>query len=312
MSIDEDADSPNESQPECAIRLPARTSTIGEGLTISRLLPHRKKRTIGAWCFFDHAGPIDVRKGPGVRVGPHPHTGLMTFSWMIEGEMLHRDSLGYEQLLRQGEVNLMTAGRGISHSEESPRERSPRLELAQFWIALPDDKRFIEPAFDHYPLLPRIEKEGATLTLLVGDFLDRSSPVRVFSPLIGVDIETKRASSLSLPLRPNFEYGVAALSGAAAVCEQELEPGTLLYLGTGRHNLDLDISEGSRLILLGGEPFAEELLLYWNFAGRSAEEIASFTELWRHTDHFGKVRGYDGPPLPAPDPPVGLRAKSQG
>ncbi|HWU84136.1 MAG TPA: pirin family protein, partial [Rhodocyclaceae bacterium] len=130
-------------------RLEARTSILGEGLLIRRALPHRERRMIGAWCFLDHAGPLDVSQGPGMRVGPHPHIGLQTFTWMIEGEILHRDSLGYEQLIRPGQVNLMTAGRGISHSEESPLQRSPGLQLAQLWIALPSNRRDMTPAFEH-------------------------------------------------------------------------------------------------------------------------------------------------------------------
>ena len=283
------------------IALTAREAILGEGMNIRRLLPHRQQRMIGAWCFFDHAGPADVSQGAGVRVGPHPHTGLQTFSWMIEGEILHRDSLGVKQLLTQGQVNLMTAGRGISHSEESPTERSPKLQLAQFWIALPNDKRFIDPAFEHYPDLPKIELEHTTITVLVGNLLEKTSPVQVHSPLLGADITTRAASTLSLPLNPHFEYGIAVLTGHARVEDQSLDTGTLLYLGQDRTDIEIDITEASQIILIGGEPFAEEIMLYWNFVARNKAEVVEYIRLWNESDHFGTVNGYDGDPLDAPN-----------
>lgn len=309
MSPEEYARCPNSSKTACAIPLTARQSILGEGMQIRRLLPHTDKRMIGAWCFFDHAGPVDVSNGSGVRVGPHPHTGLQTFSWMLDGEILHRDSLGYEQLLTKGQVNLMTAGRGISHSEESPAERSALLQLAQFWIALPNDKRFIEPSFEHYPELPRIEKNGATITLLVGELLDQVSPVVVHSPLLGADITTQGASQLTLPLNPDFEYGVAVLTGTAELDEHKLEPGTLLYLGKDRSQLTLDVPQTSQIILIGGEPFAEDILMYWNFVARTTDEVREFIQLWETTNHFGTVEGYDGPAMTAPKLATNARLK---
>src|SRR5690606_18559291 len=151
------------------LRLPARVATLGEGMTIRRALPNKGKRMIGAWCFLDHAGPVDVSTGDGQRVGPHPHTGLQTFTWMIDGELLHRDSLGYEQLLCPGQVHLIRAGRAISPSEESPARRRSVLQPAQLWIALPDDRRHIEPAFDHYRGWPTQRQGGIAMTLLVGE-----------------------------------------------------------------------------------------------------------------------------------------------
>lgn len=282
-------------------RLPAREAMLGEGMKIRRLLPHRAQRMIGAWCFFDHAGPADVSKGPGVRVGPHPHTGLQTFSWMVDGEILHRDSLGYKQLLTKGQVNLMTAGKGISHSEESPSERSASLQLAQFWIALPADKRFMEPAFEHYPELPKIEREQATVTVLVGELFGQQSPVAVHTPLVGADISTQGATQLDIPLNPDFEYGVAVLTGDAQLGDEALEPGILLYLGKGRSQITLSTSLASQIILIGGEPFAEDIILYWNFVARNLDEVRESIRLWNDGEHFGTVQGYDGPPLAAPD-----------
>lgn len=301
MTAKEYKDCTHHTEEQCAKLLPAREAVLGEGMKIRRLLPHRQQRMIGAWCFFDHAGPADVSQGRGVRVGPHPHTGLQTFSWMMDGEILHRDSLGYKQVLRKGEVNLMTAGRAISHSEESPKERSSVLQLAQFWIALPDHKRFMEPAFDHHADLPRFTRHGATITVLVGGMLGNMSPVQVHSPLVGVDITTEGPAEITLPLNTEFEYGVAVLTGAAHVAGHDLTPGALLYLGTDRAELALNITEASQIILIGGEPFAEKIMLYWNFVARNTEEVREYIRLWHETDHFGTVEGYDGEPIRSPE-----------
>lgn len=283
-------------------RLAARDSVLGEGMPIRRLLPHRERRLIGAWCFFDHAGPIDVSQNEGMRVGPHPHTGLQTFSWMMDGEILHRDSLGYKQTLRKGEVNLMTAGRGITHSEESPAERSDTLQLAQLWIALPETDRFMAPAFEHYPDLPRLEKNGATITLLVGELFDQHSPVKVYSPLIGVDIITENQSAFTIPLQNDFEHGIAVLTGQAKVDGEVLEPGALWYFEPGKTELHLETTEASQIMLIGGTPFGEEIMMFWNFVARNKEEIQESTRLWNERGAlFGEVVGYDGPPMEAPE-----------
>lgn len=300
MTMQEYADRPHQTKITPALALTAREAILGEGMKIRRLLPHREQRMIGAWCFFDHAGPADVSQGSGVRVGPHPHTGLQTFSWMVDGEILHRDSLGYKQLLNKGQVNLMTAGKGISHSEESPQQRSPTLQLAQFWIALPEAKRFMEPAFEHYPDLPKIEQENVTITVLVGELFNCTSPVTVYSPLVGADITTRSQACIKLPLKKEFEYGVAVLTGSASVNDEAIKPGTLLYLGKGREHLTIQTPEASQIILIGGEPFGEDIMLYWNFVARDKKEVVEFIRLWNDTDHFGQVVGYEGEPLEAP------------
>lgn len=295
--------------------LEARNSMLGEGMLIRRALPHRERRMIGAWCFLDHAGPVDVSHGQGMRVGPHPHIGLQTFSWLIEGEVLHRDSLGYEQLLLPGQVNLMTAGQGISHSEESPQQRSPKLQLAQLWIALPDSHRHMPPAFQHYPVLPRCGVGGFETTLLVGEFGPQTSPVEVFSPLLAVDLACSGAANGTLPLRADFEYGVLVLEGAAEIsipgsAPQRLESGTLLYLPPGTTEINLLSPDAGRLLLIGGTPFEENILLWWNFVGRTRDEIAAATEAWNSHTAFGAVEGYAGDPLPAPAVPNEIKSSS--
>lgn len=290
-------------QPACRV-IDTRDAVLGEDLTIRRALPSRHQRMIGAWCFLDHAGPANVSTGGGIRVGPHPHTGLQTFTWPLAGELLHRDSLGYEQLIRPGQVNLMTAGRGISHSEESPAERSPQFHGAQLWIALPDAVRHMEPAFEHYPSQPEIDRDGFRITVLAGEALGELAPARVYTPLVGMDLATDGEADCRLPLNPDFEYAGLVLEGALQIADQPLAIGQLLYLGCGREVLPVSADAPARLLLLGGEPFGEEVLLWWNFVGRSKQEMTQATEDWNNgTPRFGEVKGYDGPPLTAPPVP---------
>ncbi len=284
--------------------LPTRDAELGEGMTIRRALPTRGRRMIGAWCFLDHFGPVDVATGEGMRVGPHPHTGLQTFTWPLAGELFHRDSLGCQQLIRPGAVNLMTAGRGISHSEESPPEHAPTLHGAQLWIALPEAQRHIEPAFEHYPAMPVVERGGFRVTVLAGESLGEQAPTRVYSPLVGLDLAAPGDAALVLPLRPDFEYGALVLAGEARLAGGALVPGQLLYLRRGRESLEVSGAAGLRLLLLGGAPFGEDVLMWWNFVGRTREELAEYVSAWNAGDpRFGTVQGYAGDRLPAPRPP---------
>ncbi|MBV8503142.1 MAG: pirin family protein [Paucibacter sp.] len=281
--------------------LESHLSDVG-GLPIRRALPNRGRRSVGAWVFLDHAGPASL-SGRGMNVAPHPHTGLATFSWMIEGEILHRDSLGSEQVLRPGQVNLMTAGRGIAHSEES---LSDRLHLAQLWIALPDAERFCAPAFEHHPVLPRLEREGFSITLLAGELLGETSPVTTWSPLMGADLLCTAAARTALPLEPGFEHGLMVLEGELRVNGELLTPGRLLYLEPGLQGLQIEADAAARVLLLGGAPWAKPPLLWWNFVGRTREEIEQFAAEWNALTGFFdgvQVTGYKGERLMAPPVP---------
>jgi redox-sensitive bicupin YhaK (pirin superfamily) len=220
---------------------------------------------------------------------------------MIAGEILHRDSLGYEQVLRPGQVNLMTAGKGISHSEEAlPLTEPMQLHLAQLWIALPESKRHIDPAFKHYAELPAFDLGGFNATLLTGEFAGRVSPVHVHTPLLGIDLACADQADASLTLNPDFEYGALVLEGQVAVEGEALTSGTLLYLGKGRSELRVQASSQARVLLLGGEPLNEPVLLWWNFVARNEAEITQATNDWNNTDRFGEVKGYVGERLAAP------------
>jgi quercetin 2,3-dioxygenase len=165
-----------------------RKAAIGDGTEVRRLLPQRTLRTIGAWCFLDHYGPDEVSRGHGMQVPPHPHIGLQTVSWLFEGLVRHRDSLGSRQLIRPGELNLMTAGGGIAHSEESAAGRPPVLHGLQLWIALPEAERHTEPRFAHHADLPVVRDGAASVTVVIGEYRGERSPAEVFSPLAGFEV----------------------------------------------------------------------------------------------------------------------------
>lgn len=288
-------------------RLQGSQKTLGTGMTIERFLPTKQLRMIGAWAFLDHIGPADISQSEGVQVGPHPHTGLQTFTWMIEGELLHRDSLGYEQLIRPGQVNLMTAGKGISHSEESPVGRSAAFHGAQLWIALPERYRFIEPAFEHFSELPKAEISGLNITVVAGAAFGLNAPAQFYSPLMAADFFARDSQLAVLELTPAFEYGVLVLDGSINVAGETLDSTELLYLSCGRKHIEIKANKGSRFLLIGGEPFEEDILMWWNFIGRSKDEISSFVADWNSGESmdFGKVEGYLGDSLSAPVPPWG-------
>ena len=286
---------------------PLRRAEIGQGTVIKRALPSRHKRMIGAWCFLDHAGPVHFPQGDGLDVGPHPHIGLQTFTWMIDGTMMHTDSLGTHQLIQPKQVNLMTAGYGISHTEVAP-ESETQMHAAQLWIALPDDKINMAPQFDHYPELPVVTQDGIELTVLVGEFLQTKSPVKVHSELLGVDLRSSESQSTILPLNPKFEYGFMALEGTASVNGHELNEDNMVVLEPGLTQVKIDLHAGGRVLLLGGEPFESPILLWWNFVGRTQEELNIAREQWINQDErFGSIPDYDGPRLEAPAFPDKMR-----
>ncbi len=320
------SDPSGSSPPPLALAEPVRELLVGHevalggarAMTVTRTLPNRGRRMVGAWCFADAYGPTDLRENPGMRVPPHPHTALQTVSWLLAGEVLHRDSLGNQQLIRPGQLNLMTAGRGISHSEQTPLEHSPWLHGVQLWVALPEDDRRIEPQFEHHAELPVVSAGGVDVTVVMGELAGAISPARTYTPLVCADATFAANSATRLPLRPDFEYAVLALSGVVQVdgadpvdgrnggdggTAVELSPGPLLYLGAGRSELAVEATEPARLLLLGGEPFEERLVMWWNFVGRSHDDIVQAREDWQAGVGFGTVQGFDGDRLPAPAMP---------
>ncbi|HEX5805449.1 MAG TPA: pirin family protein [Macromonas sp.] len=284
-------------------RISARNADLGDGMLVRRVLPSRQQRMVGAWCFLDHAGPVEFAPGRGMHVGAHPHIGLQTFTWLIEGEVMHRDSLGNEQIIRPGQVNLMTAGHGVAHTEDSLVDGS-RLHAAQLWIALPPEVQDCPPDFAHHPELPQWQTDGTTLTLLAGDYAGQRAPTRLHSPLLGIDIASTAAAEVNLDLRPDFEYALLPLTGSVRLGDESFAADEFAYLGRGQDNLHLGLAPDSKVLLLGGEPFAEPVLMWWNFVGFDKATIATAQHQWERGDaRFGPVGDGRAPRLTAPPLP---------
>jgi quercetin 2,3-dioxygenase len=280
--------------------LPARRTDLG-GLAILRLLPRSRRRLVGPWCFLDHYGPLDFGAGKPMDVAPHPHIGLQTVSWLLEGEVLHNDSLGGRGFAQPNTLNLMTAGRGIAHSEETPPRNGGRLHGVQAWVALPDAHRHTAPAFDQYTTLPVLEETGGEAVVIMGEVDGLRSPAVVFSPLVGAELLVLPGARLTLPLDAGFEHALVPLGGETELDGQRLGVDTLYYLGTGRRELSLaSRGEPCRALLLGGAPFGETVLMWWNFVARTKEEIVSAREDWQAGRRFGAVDAYAGPRIEAP------------
>ncbi|MEV6376701.1 pirin family protein [Micromonospora musae] len=295
-----------------SVLLPGHDVPLGRYTTVRRLLPQRQRRMVGAWCFVDHFGPDDVAQRPGMEVPPHPHTGLQTVTWLLDGEIVHRDSLGSVQPIRPGQLNVMTSGHGIAHSERSPEAHPPVMHGVQLWVALPDPARAGAADFAHHADLPRWRDGELETTLLVGEIAGERSPAVVHTPLVGAQLELSGSAPVAMPLRPDFEYGLLAMSGAAEVDGVSVEPGALLYLGLGHNQLNLRGTAGSQLMLLGGAPFEEPLVMWWNFVGRSHEEVVAAREDWTAGRRFGLVADDPAPPLPAPElPTTRLKARDR-
>ena len=288
---------------KAAERIALRPAELGEGLTIRRALPTRQRRMVGAWCFLDHIGPVAFSADQGMHVGAHPHTGLQTFTWMMEGQILHRDSLGSEQLIRPGQVNLMTAGRGIAHTEDSMPGPVP-LHAAQLWIALPPDRADTAPTFQHYPCLPSWQEQAVEFTLLVGDFAGRTAPTQVHSPLVGLDMRATFSGQASLALNPGFEYGLLPLQGRIRIGAEWFDSNDFAFLGQHLTELTVEMEDNTRVLLVGGEPFATPITMWWNFVGPSREYVTQAQAEWDAGGHrFGPVAGGEKRRLAAPPTP---------
>jgi redox-sensitive bicupin YhaK (pirin superfamily) len=272
-------------------------------MTVRRTLPQRQRSLVGAWCFLDHYGPDDVGSSGGMVVPPHPHTGLQTVSWLFSGEIEHRDSAGHHARVRPGELNLMTAGRGISHSEYSTPETST-LHGVQLWLALPDGARQVDPGFEHFAPEP-VGGEGWTAGVFLGSLLGSTSPVRTFSPLVGAELTLSADTTLTVPLDRSFEHALLLDQGELRVDGKPLAAHELGYLEPGAGAVVLTAAADSRVVVLGGEPFGEQIVMWWNFVGRDHDEVVAYRAQWEDLLRTGENGRFA---LPADDPLEALHA----
>ncbi|MCL2542578.1 MAG: pirin family protein [Nocardioidaceae bacterium] len=295
-------------------------------MRVRRTLPQRRRSLVGAWCFVDHYGPDPVAESGGMKVAPHPHTGLQTVSWLFDGEITHRDSAGTVGVVRPGEVNLMTAGRGISHSEISTTATTT-LHGVQLWVALPDRARFVEPGFEHHAP-DGVAGEGWRARVFLGSLLGETSPVVTHTPLLGAELVLDPGARLELAVDASYEHGVLVDRGGLRVAGLDASYAELAFVPCGPDTIELVAgADGARVLVLGGPPFGESIVMWWNFVGRTHEEVAAFRDEWQAqvapdgtvvadsqevaAGRFGVVEGDHLPPIPAPPlPNARLRSRS--
>lgn len=280
-------------------------------MTVSRALPQREVPTIGAWCFLDRFGPQRTT----MRVEPHPHIGLQTVTWPLVGEIRHRDSLNSDVMLRPGALNLMTSGRGISHSEYSAGDGATDLDALQLWIALPDSARHGEPSFESHDDLPHAvlaaeEGQHAEAIVVMGTFAGTTSPATAHSPMVGAQVRLPAGTTVRVPLERTWEHGIALIDGDIRVHSGDdgslpsPAEGDILYLGCQRDAVTVTSVSGARVFVLGGEPFEDDIVMWWNFVGRDHDEIVEARRAWEaREDRFGHVVTHDDTRVPAPPMP---------
>ena len=227
--------------------------------------------------------------------------GLQTVTWLQQGELVHHDSLGSEGSLRPGAVNVMTSGHAIAHAERTPKRNTGKLGGVQLWTALPDRDRNGQASFQHVPEVPVIETSGGLAYVFAGTLWSATSPAKHFSPLVGADLQVHARHSLTVPIERDHEHAVLILSGDCTLEKQTLAPGVLYYLGTQRTDLTFGSGEGARILLIGGVPFPETILMWWNFVARTPDEIRTARGDWEAHRRFGDVPAYQGPRLAAPE-----------
>ncbi len=288
--------------PQLVTAIDARPRDLG-GFTVGRVLPAPGRKLIGPFIFFDHMGPAAFPPGRGMDVRPHPHIGLATVTYLFEGEIVHRDSLGSHQPIRPGDVNWMTAGSGITHSERTapePRRTGSRQNGLQLWVALPRAYEETDPEFHHHPArdLPAIDVAGTRIRLLAGSAFGETSPVRTFSPLFYVDAAIAAGSELPLP-EEYQERAAYVVSGTVECGNERAERGRMLVFTPGA-NATLRAVSDARLALIGGAPIDGERHIFWNFVSSSQARIEQAKLDWRE-GRFPKVPGDDQEFIPLPE-----------
>ncbi len=283
---------------------------LGDGFQVRRALPSAKRRMVGPFIFFDQMGPVELRAGQGLDVRPHPHIGLATVTYLLQGEIMHRDSVGSTQPIRPGEVNWMTAGRGIVHSERSGEDRQAigrSLLGLQSWVALPTAHEETEPGFFHHDVaaLPEVVAEGKTVRLIAGSLFGLQAPVKTFSDMMYADITLAGGARLQVPTE-HIERAIYVMAGTIQVEGQaEHFTETQLVIFKPDAEIVLRAHGPARVMLLGGEPFPEKRYIYWNFVSSSLERIEQAKQDWQQR-RFDNVPG-DDEYIPLPDGPPGVK-----
>lgn len=275
------------------------------GLKVHRTLPTKGLPTIGPWCFLDQFGPTYQA----MDVLPHPHIGLQTVTWLLAGGVEHRDNLGSHITIEPGQLNLMTSGAGVSHSEFS-LDQAGAMHGLQFWVALPEDRRHGQATFEHHAELPVAQGDGWEATVFMGEYQGERSPASSFSPLVGVQISVA-AGRHEIPLNPAFEHGILAVDLPVGIDGDHLEQQTLRFIPAGADALHVEASIRSTIVLIGGEPWPEPLIMWWNFVARTHDEIVQARNDWESgSERFGRVEGHGDKLIPAPPlPPVILKPR---
>ncbi len=284
--------------------LKPKPRSLGGALTVRRVLPAIEQRMVGPFVFFDHIGPVRFAPGEGIDVRPHPHIGLATVTYLYEGEILHRDTLGYEQAIQPGDVNWMTAGRGIAHSERTvpeTRARGYALHGVQTWVALPKEAEETAPSFHHHPsaALPEWREGETALKLIAGSAWGRESPVKVFSPTLYVDLKMPAGASIVIPPE-HAERGAYVSAGALDAGGLAIEEAQMAILTPGEAVTLTAGPAGARVMLLGGAAMDGPRHMWWNFVSSSQARIEQAREDWR-SGVFGKIPGDETEFIPLPE-----------
>ena len=299
-----------------ALLLESREVPLGgvRAMSVHRALPQRDLPLVGAWCFLDRFGPQETR----MRVEPHPHIGLQTVTWPFEGDIRHRDTVGSDVVLRPGALNLMTSGAGIAHSEYSVGEGAIPLDALQLWVALPESRRHGGPDFERHEQLPSVPLPSyagppVSATVVLGELAGVRSPATTYTPIVGAEIRMPAGARVRIPLDPGWEHAIVGVEGITAVTTGipseeptiRIDRRHLLYLGTGRDEVEVAADADARVFLLGGAPFEDEIVMWWNFVGRTHEEIAEAREAWEaDAPRFGHVVEHGDERVPAPPLPA--------
>jgi quercetin 2,3-dioxygenase len=295
----EDRDLAPDGEERAVVAREGRPTTVG-GLDVVRVLPTKGRRTVGAWCFVDLMAPDDIMEPPPMEVGPHPHIGLSTVTWLLSGEALHSDSLGTEQVIAPGQLNLMTAGHGIAHAELGLKGGRG----VQMWVAQPEETRHGESSFEHHAELPIWEFAAGEAAVLIGTMGEATSPVAAATPLVGAEMRLW-GGTVEVPADQRFEYALVPLDHPMRLEEHVIEPGWIGLVEEGATTLRIDAGDGGgRAMLLGGEALGEPIQMWWNFVARTKDEITAAWRAWHNhdTDRFDTVPS-TLPRIDAPHPP---------